>query len=309
MKRSEVLKRMNLESPAENSIRVIVDSDVNNEADDHFAIMHHLLSTTLDVRAIIAAHYESKAVVPGKTMEKSYKALTELMAKAEIDDVPLLHGGVLPFSFPDDIPESEGCDFIIEEALKDDERPLYFAALGTLTDVAAAIKKCPECAKNITVIWNGGGGYPTGRPEFNLMQDITAARIVLESEAQVWQIPQNVYGMMEVTLAELAENVRPCGELGNYLYSQLTAYYKDNLQNEYPLRVGENWCLGDQPTAGVLLMSPFRFNYHMQKAPKINDDMSYGENESGKEIRVYDSVDVRLILTDFYSKISLCYGK
>ena len=56
-------------------------------------------------------------------------------------------------------------------------------------------------------------------------------------------------------------------------------------------------------------MSPFRFNYHMQKAPWINDDMSYGESKSEKEIRVYDSVDVRLILTDFYSKISLCYGK
>ena len=33
------------------------------------------------------------------------------------------------------------------------------------------------------------GPYPKGRPEFNVMQDPDAVRIVLESDAEVWQIP------------------------------------------------------------------------------------------------------------------------
>jgi hypothetical protein len=37
--------------------RVILDTDAKNEADDQFAIVHALLSPTLDVRGIIPAHF------------------------------------------------------------------------------------------------------------------------------------------------------------------------------------------------------------------------------------------------------------
>jgi hypothetical protein len=37
--------------------RVIVDTDAKNEADDQFAIVHALLSPSLDVRGLIAAHF------------------------------------------------------------------------------------------------------------------------------------------------------------------------------------------------------------------------------------------------------------
>jgi purine nucleosidase len=37
--------------------RVIIDTDAKNEADDQFAIVHALLSPSLDVRGLIAAHF------------------------------------------------------------------------------------------------------------------------------------------------------------------------------------------------------------------------------------------------------------
>jgi hypothetical protein len=37
--------------------RIIVNTDAKNEADDQFAIVHALLSPSLDVRGLIAAHY------------------------------------------------------------------------------------------------------------------------------------------------------------------------------------------------------------------------------------------------------------
>ena len=37
--------------------RVVIDTDAKNEADDQFAIVHALLSPTLDVRGLIAAHF------------------------------------------------------------------------------------------------------------------------------------------------------------------------------------------------------------------------------------------------------------
>src|ERR671916_2767671 len=37
--------------------RVILNTDAKNEADDQFAIVHAMLSPTLDVRGLIAAHF------------------------------------------------------------------------------------------------------------------------------------------------------------------------------------------------------------------------------------------------------------
>ena len=37
--------------------RVIINTDAKNEADDQFAIVHALLSPSLDVRGLIAAHF------------------------------------------------------------------------------------------------------------------------------------------------------------------------------------------------------------------------------------------------------------
>ena len=37
--------------------RVVIDTDAKNEADDQFAIVHALLSPSLDVRGLIAAHF------------------------------------------------------------------------------------------------------------------------------------------------------------------------------------------------------------------------------------------------------------
>ncbi|MCR4949788.1 MAG: hypothetical protein K6A40_00525 [Solobacterium sp.] len=49
MKRKDLQKKMNLFIPDEKQIRVIVDSDVRNEADDPFAIAHFLLTPVFDV--------------------------------------------------------------------------------------------------------------------------------------------------------------------------------------------------------------------------------------------------------------------
>lgn len=95
--------------------------------------------------------------------------------------------------------------------------------------------------------------------------------------------------------------MRPWGRLGRYLYDQIEEY---NLNNDEPvsLRRGENWPLGDSPTAGVLLTTERRGNFHTEKAPLVNDDMTYTQNPEGKDIRVYDYVDPSMILEDFYAK-------
>ena len=308
MKRSELLARMDLQIPAAAQIRVIVCSDVANEADDPFAVVHHLLTPAFDVRGVIAAHFEGKSG-DGTSREQSYRGLQTLLDAAELEDVPALRGCAAPLAAEDDAPDSEGVRFLIREALRPDPRTLYVTVLGALTDVAAAIARCPQIAARMTVVWIGGGPYPHGMREFNLMQDPAAARAVFASPAALWQIPLNVYASMEVTLAELAARVRPCGAAGAYLYRQLADYNCRTFQPGGNLRRGENWCLGDQPAVGVLLQCPMRGNWHTCPAPRIRGDMTYAPDPGGKMIRVYDAVDPRMILEDLYAKLKLCYGE
>ena len=304
MRREEILARMGMRLPMRKQIRVIISSDVANEADDQFAIVHQLLTPMFDVRGVIAAHFESKADIPGTTMEKSYRELKKLMQAIDMGDVPMLRGCTLPLRDEQDAPRSEGVDFLIREALRDDPRPLYVTAQGALTDVAAALNRCPEIGEKLTVVWIGGFPYPEGGVEFNLMQDVAAGRVLMAAKAAVWQLPVNVYGTMEVSMAELAARVRPCGAVGKYLYDEIKAYNLDN--DDAPgLRNGENWCLGDSPVVGALLGCGWRGNFHAEIAPRIADDMRYLPNPGGKEIRVYDYVDVRFILEDMYAKLKL----
>ena len=304
MKRNDILARMGLRLPMHEQIRVIISSDVKNEADDQYAIVHQLLTPMFDVRGVIAAHFESKAPGTETTMEQSYQELLKLLDAIGMDDVPALRGCRAPLKSDSDAPAGEGVDFLIAEALRDDPRPLYVTAQGALTDVAAALNRCPDIAEKLTVVWIGGCPYPEGGPEFNLMQDVAAGRVLMASKAAVWQLPLNVYGTMEVSMAELAARVRPCGRVGKYLYDEMEEY---NLHNDdLPgLRRGENWCLGDSPVIGALLQCEWRRNFHSETAPLIADDMRYLPNPGGKEIRVYDYVDVRFLFEDLYAKLKL----
>lgn len=288
MERSELLARLGFVPPEACRVRVIIDTDAKNEGDDDFAILHHLLTPQFDVRGICATHFEVKTTqrgLPPHSMERSYQEVCRLLNAAHIDDVPVLHGCTAPLASPEDAPDCEAVEFLIQEALRDDPAPLYIAAQGAMTNIAA------------------------GRPEFNVQQDPIACRVLLDSAVTVWQIPQDVYARFEVSLSELALRVRPCGEVGAYLFRQLMDEYPSEYDPRFPLRTGGNWTLGDNTTAAVLLENGFRGHWTLRPAPVLLPSLTYAEASDRKTIRVYHDLDVRFALEDFYSKLALCYPR
>ena len=71
---------------------------------------------------------------------------------------------------------------------------------------------------------------------------------------------------------------------------------------------GETWCIGDQPTIGVLLEDKERQNYTLRPAPRVRPDCTYEALPGARNIRVYHTTDVRLTLEDFYAKLALHFG-
>jgi inosine-uridine nucleoside N-ribohydrolase len=193
---------------------------------------------------------------------------------------------------------SAGAELIVEEAMRADAGPLFVAFYGPLTDMASALLMEPRIAeRDVTVIWIGGGPYPDGGFEYNLSNDIAAANVVFCSDLTVWQIPQPVYVMLGVSYAEMEAKVEPCGELGAYLLRQ-TIEWNDTWVD----RPMEYRSLGDSPCVGVM-MNPQGGRWAMREAPRFGQDMRYVPAPGNRPIRIYDSVDTRFILEDFFAKL------
>ena len=289
--------------PKEKMIRVITDSDAKNEADDQYAIVHTLLSPRFDNRGIIAAHFGDEK--SRTSMEDSFQEIQTILQLMNIADDELAVQGASQALSDENTPKpSPGAELIIREAMAKDPRPLFITFLGPLTDIASAYLMEPRIAETITVIWIGGGKYPLGGREYNLSNDLHAANVVFKSNIPVWQVPQDVYRRVMVSLAELEHRVKPYGKIGEYLFEQLVKWSQTPYAMRSPYRTGECWCLGDSPAVGLMLYE-HEFHYDIIPAPELSLDMTYAYSTLHRSIRVYNYIDSRFVLEDFFSKLKL----
>lgn len=298
--------------PENKKVRVIVHTDCKNEADDQFAVAHHLMTPRFDVKGLVAGHFWKNPQSYGElgTAQASYDEIIKVMDLMGVkDQYPVKMGAPRALEDEHTPIDSEGAQLIIEEAMKDDDRPLYIACQGAVTDVASALLMKPEIAKRMTVIWIGGGDYPKGGFEFNLMMDINAVNVIFSSKVPVWQVPMSLYKVMAVSLAELQLKVYPCGELGKYLFEQMVDFNHFAAKYEMAWPHGEIWGLGDQGTIAVLMEELEKTSYDLVPAPRIAEDMTYIHGQDNREIRVYNYLDARLTLEDFFAKLAINFGE
>lgn len=301
-------------------IRVIDDTDFACEGDDPFATAQLLLVNKFDVRAITATNYLHQE----GSVERSYDKILEMLDVMELrEEVPVLRGS-MPMRSETDYDISEASAFIVEEAMRDDPRPLFVVCQAAITNIAVALQTRPEIASRMHVVWIGGESYPEGGWEFNLNGDVIAARVVMNSDVSLWQVTAKAYSMMRVSFAELYEKVYPCGKLGRWLCKQLWEVCEDyqkqragtpfDLDPKHPegyahFANGEMWSLGDNPVAGLLLNSQMHEQIVMG-APYINDDGSYTlRPENPHKIAVYETVDSQFILNDLFARLRFQYGQ
>ncbi len=285
--------------PDDKKVRVILDTDVKNEVDDQFAIVHALLSESILLKGIVPAHFGTEK--SSHSQKDSYEETMLLLRKMQMQNMIRVENGAQTALTDEATPiDSNGARLIIEEAMREDERPLYLAFLGPLTDMASALLMKPEIAeKNLIVLWIGGREYPTGGWEYNLKNDICAANVVFKSSVPLWQVPRNVYRMMPVSFAELWDKVHPYGEIGAYLAENVV-----NFNNEWKSRPAEYRILGDSPSVGIILFGDCG-EWEWKPAPSFDENMHYVHTGDYRPIKVYKNLNARFILDDFYAKLKL----
>ncbi len=307
-----MLKKWNyaFEVPDKKRVRMIVHTDCKNEADDQYALAHHLMTPKFIVTGIVAAHFHGASEYKGikDTVGASYDEIIKVLDLMDVDGKDQVYrGSNIPLVDEQTPQESEGAKYIVEEAMKDDPHPLYIACQGSLTDVASAILMEPAICERMTVIWIGGGIYPKGGREFNLSQDIAAANVLFKSQMPVWQVPMDVYKQMGVSLAELQYHVSKHGAIGKYLFEQMVDLNNQLGEMDFFWPHGEIWGLGDSPTIGLLLEEVEKTDvYTMMPAPIFDyETMEYIHGQDNREIRVYNDANARLTLSDFFAKLAL----
>lgn len=212
----------NLNPPKEH-VDVVLDTDAYNEIDDQFAISYMLrCPDRFTLRGICAAPFlNSRSVSAADGMEKSYQEILTLLTLAKREDLkPIVYRGSQRF-LPDEatpVP-SDAADFMAELANRySPEKPLYIVAI---TNVASAILKNPAMKERCVIVWLGGHGthMPHAASEFNMKQDIAAARIVFGCGVPLVQLPcRGVVDRFATSKPELAYWLKGKNALCDYLY-------------------------------------------------------------------------------------------
>lgn len=164
-------------------VRVIFDTDANNELDDQFALMYLLANgNNFDVEGVTV-----NATKSGGDIREHYDEAKRVMQLAfSYDKVPLFKGADGSFeeissTLNDANYDGKAAvDFIIKEANERNRNDLVVLAVGKLTNVALALKKDPSIASKMKVVWLGSN-YP--KPgEYNQDNDTVSMNYILNTK-------------------------------------------------------------------------------------------------------------------------------
>jgi inosine-uridine nucleoside N-ribohydrolase len=294
----------NLSWPEE-PVDVVLDTDTYNEVDDQFALAYLLRSPErCTVKAVLAApFFNSNSTSPEDGMEKSYD---EIMRVLNVMDRPDMKSSVFRGSrtyLPNEktpVP-SEAADRLVTLSQQYSEtHPLYVVAIACLTDLASAILTDPSIVRRIVVVWLGGHAlHWPDTAEFNMAQDIAAARVVFSSGVPLVQLPcMGVVSAFAISHAEFESCLRGKNRLCDYLVD-LTE------QSQTANGAGDMWSrIIWDVTAAAWLMNPDFTRSYVIHRPIPEYDYQYGRNENGAFMRYVYALDRDGIWEDLVRKLS-----
>ena len=220
-------RRSNLCVPR-GKVPVVLDTDAFNEIDDQFAIAYLLRAADkLDTKAIYAAPFlNSKVSSPAEGMEKSYGEILHLLELLG-ERRPVFRGSEA--FLPDEttpVLSDAARDLAVRADAYSPQAPLYVVAIGAITNVASAILLNPKVAENTVVIWLGGHAlHYHDTAEYNMRQDVAAARVVFSSGVPLIQLPcMGVVNLFAVSRPELEQYFYNKNPLADYLARNTVRY-------------------------------------------------------------------------------------
>ncbi len=299
--------------PANSKIKVIFDTDANNELDDQHALAYLLMNG--DVFDLLGVTVN--ATYNGGDIEGHYQEAERILQLCNLKErIPLLRGANGGYSKisegfdPDNFDGKPAVDFILEQTRKDS---VILLAVGKLTNIALALKKDPDMARRTRVVWLGSN-YPEPG-EYNQDNDTVAMNYVLESPIPFEMVTVR-YGKpsgtdaVSVTPEEI--NAKMPG-LGPMASQPIVGRHGGSFSTfgDYSIDLFAHIDLhGDPPSrplfdmvAVALLKNPEWGKRRSHPAPVLIDNQWVERPNNPRQIEIWEHFDKEGLLKDFYESM------
>ena len=285
-------------------IDVVLDTDAYNEIDDQFAIAYLLLAKEkLNTKAIYTAPFLNHKSTSAKDgMEKSYAEILKILSL--MNEEKDVFKGSEKFLDDEKTPViSPAAEDLAKRAMEySSENPLYVVAIGAITNVASALLINPQISENIVVVWLGGHAlHFQHTKEFNMYQDVAAARVVMKSGAPLVQLPcMGVVSTFTVSKPELEYWLKGENKLSEYLA-------ENTIQEAQSYAKGTAWTrvIWDVTAVAWLLNDDDCFmNSRIIPTPLPTYDNLYSTDYNGFPMQYVYFIKRDNLATDLFNKLS-----
>lgn len=245
--------------------------------DDQWALAHVALSSEVELSGVVTTHAPNLAHPAAQT---AASCVGEVLAHVPIAHVPtVLAGSSVPLlrRAPASNP---GVDFILEESLRySPDTRLVVLVLGAATDVASALLTDPSLSDRIEIIAMGFDGWPEGHDEFNVLNDVVAWQVLLQSRTPITIGDAAVSRQYLTMTPEYARNhLADCGSGGVYLIYLLEEWIENHGELVRAVTGAPNaWPVWDEVTVAHLLSFTSSTAY---PRPTLESDLSFRHTSS-----------------------------
>ncbi len=333
---NDSFRAMRLAPPA-GTPHLVLDTDTFNEEDDQFALAYAALSHAageLVLEAVYAApftHLETPE--PGIGMELSYQEIRHILSLLDMKepDFSVCRGagrylsgktadweaiarGDIGGWYIRDYPEhpepvrSEAAEDLIRRAReRSGADPLYVCCTGCPTNVASALLLAPDIAEKIVVLWLGGHSFEwMDCMEYNLRQDLSASRVLLDSGVPLMLFPAcNTVRALTTTVWELEHFLDGRSRIGSYL----TGLVRKKLSSAASpfLKTGSEYAVSKviwDIAVIAYLRHPELCRTQTVPAPRISDDFRWLHDNSRHLILLLRDIPRNEVFTDLFEVLN-----
>jgi purine nucleosidase len=295
-------------------IRILLDTDANNELDDQHAIAYLLFNgDTFAVEGITV-----NATSNGGGIEQHMAEATRVVQLCDLTSrIKIVPGAtgkyqeILPQIEKPEYDGSAAVDFIIERALADDSRPLVLMPIGKLTNIALALKKAPQIASRVRIVWLGTN-YPAPG-EYNFVNDLTALDPVLQSDVafEMVMVRYRDPTGTDAVKAQLADVRRIMPGKGPKIAKPVTGRHGGTFSNfgDYAVDLFEKFPgkPSERPlfdmAAIAIVKNPAWARRVTMGAPAFRDGKWVDRPENPRKIIIWEHFDRHRIMQDFYQRM------
>ncbi len=303
-------------APSSSKIRVIFDTDANNELDDQHALAYLLFNgDVFEVEGVTV-----NATRSGGDIDSQYAEAERVIKLCD------LYPQIMPLKGADgsfeEIEENlmenhfdgyEAVNLIIEQANKPSDRPLVLLPVGKLTNIALALKKDPAIASKVRVVWLGSN-YPEPG-EYNQDNDTAAMNYILNTDVAFEMVTVR-YGKasgtdaVRVTPDEIREKM---SGLGPQISTPVVGRHGKSFSNfgDYAVNLFENIDLHGDPPARALfdmaavavVKNPAWAETKSIPCPILVDNQWVERPDNPRKIILWENFDKERILGDFFERM------